>query len=125
MSSSPKIRKSVPLSQEATVDVRQVYVAVEGIDLAGIPSSFSVHLLKDGRRIASRFMFRPSGGEDLGDEPESPRLAHVDFPLPIDAVAGGRLSVEIEPTEPSSADGRPLESMGHPRMSVYLMLEIE
>lgn len=124
MSFSPKSRKSVPLPEAAAVDTRQVNVCVEGLDLAGIPGSFKVHLLKDGRRIASRFMFQPSGGADHVEAVAGSRFAHFDFLLPIDAVADGKLSVEVEPLETSAPGERiPPESIGHPTMSVYLMLE--
>jgi tyrosinase len=124
MSFAPKSRKSVPIPEAVAVDTRQVNVAVEGIDVAGIPGSFKVHLLKDGQRIASRFMFRPSAGADPIEADAASRLAHFDFLLPIDAVADGTLSVEVEPLEPSTPGERiPPGSIGHPMMSVYLMLE--
>jgi tyrosinase len=124
MSFSPKTRKSVPIPEAAAVDTRQVNVRVEGLDRAGIPGSFKVHLLKDGQRIASRFMFQPSAGADPIEASDANRFAHFDFLLPIDAVADGRLSVEVEPLETSTTGERvPPELMGHPTMSVYLMLE--
>lgn len=124
MSFSPKTRKAVPISEAVAVDTRQVNVGVEGLDRAGIPGSFKVHLLKDGQRIASRFMFQPSGGADHVEAIAGNRFAHFDFLLPIDAVADGTLSVEVEPLETSTpGECIPPESIGHPTMSVYLMLE--
>ena len=124
MSFSPKTRKSVPISEAVAVNTRQVNVGIEGLDRAGIPGSFKVHLLKDGQRIASRFMFQPSGGADNVDAIAANRFAHFDFLLPIDAVADGKLSVEVEPLETDTPGERvPPESIGHPTMSVYLMLE--
>lgn len=124
MSSPPKSRKSVPISEGVAVNTRQVNVAVEGLDGGGIPGSFKVHLLKDGKRIASRFMFRPSGGADPAEATAGDRFAHFDFLLPIDAVADGTLSVEVEPVEPTATGERvPPEEIGHPTLSVYLMLE--
>jgi tyrosinase len=89
MSFAPKTRKSVPLSEAVAVNTRQVNVAVEGLDRARIPGSFKVHLLKDGQRIASRFMFQPSGGADYVEAIVANQFAHFDFLLPIDAVADG------------------------------------
>jgi tyrosinase len=124
MSYAPRSRKSVPISEAVAVNTRQVNVAVEGLDPAGIPGSFTVHLLRDGQRIASRFMLRPSGGVDPADASAATRLAHFDFLLPIDAVADGMLTVEVEPLETISRGARvPPESIGHPTISAYLMLE--
>jgi hypothetical protein len=126
MSFAPKTRKSVTISDAAVVNTRQVNVAVEGLDRTRIPGSFKVHLLKDGRRIASRFMFQPSAGADHVEAIDANRYAHFDFLLPIDAVADGKLSVEVEPLETSAIGERvPPESIGHPTMSVYLMLETQ
>jgi len=55
MSGARKVRKSVPLSTTASVNTREVNVAVEGLDPTAIRGSFIVHLVKNGRRIASRF----------------------------------------------------------------------
>ncbi len=124
MSSAPKTRRSVPISEAVAVDTRQVNVAVEGLDRAGIPGSFKVHLLRDGQRIASRFLFQPSGGAEHDPAISGNRFAHFDFLLPIDAVADGKLSVEVEPLETSATGERiPPEKIGHPTLSVYLMLE--
>ncbi|HEX8455244.1 MAG TPA: hypothetical protein VF647_24400 [Longimicrobium sp.] len=124
MSFAPKTRKSAPISEAVAVDTRQVNVAVDGLDVAGIAGSFKVHLLKDGQRIASRFMFRPSAGSDPADAIAGNRIVHFDFLLPLDAVADGKLSVEVEPLEPSTpGDLVSPESIGHPTLSVCLMLE--
>jgi hypothetical protein len=127
MGSARKVRKSAPIAQAVAVNTREVNVAVEGIDASAIAGSFAVHLMKDGRRIASRFLFQPppdSAGTAQADRPD--RFAHFDFVLPIDAVADGKLTVEIEP----SAGSRPGEVLrpdliGQPTLSVYLMLETE
>jgi tyrosinase len=126
MSFAPKTRKSASISEVVAVDTRQVNIAVEGLDCARIPGSFKVHLLKDGQRIASRFMFQPSEGADPVEAIGANRFAHFDFLLPIDAVADGKLSVEVEPLDASVLGERvPPELIGHPTISVYLMLETE
>ena len=126
MNGSRKARKSVSISETVVVNTREVNVAVEGLDPSAIASSFAVHLLKDGRRIASRFFFQASDGADAA-QPGSPHEpAHFDFLLPIDVVAGGKLSVEIEPAGSPRPGQRPqLEQLGHPTLRVYLMLESE
>jgi tyrosinase len=124
MSGARKTRKSVPLSEAVAVNTREVNVAVEGLDPSAIAGSFAVHLLKDERRIASRFFFQASGGADAAQPGPPPQLAHFDFLLPIDVVADGKLTVEIEPAGSPLTGQRPqLEQMGHPTLSVYLMLE--
>jgi hypothetical protein len=113
-------RKSVSASEEVTVSLKEVYVSVEGVDANGIGCSFSVHLLKDGQRIASRFFLRPSGGRaHPGDE-----MAHFDFRLPIGVVADGKLRVEIEPSEQSVAR-KPvnIDELRQPTLRVYLLLQ--
>jgi tyrosinase len=124
MSGAQKARKSVPMSETVAVNTREVNVAIEGLDPAGIGRSFSVHLIKDGKRIASRFFFQPSDSADASQSDRPSQLAHFDFLLPIDVVAGGRLRVEIEPVG-STVPGEPPppEQMGHPTLSVYLMLK--
>ena len=124
MSGARKTRKSVPISDAVVVNTREVNVAVEGLDPGAIPGSFTVHLVKDGRRIASRFFFQASDGADAA-QPGAPReLVHFDFLLPIEVVADGKLSVEIVPAGSPPSGQRPeLERMGHPILRVSLMLE--
>lgn len=133
MSGAREGRKSVPISEAVSVSTRDVTVSVEGVDPAAIAGPFAVHLVKDGRRIASRFFFQPSAGaappaagleHRFGAES---RLAHFDFVLPIEAVSNGRLQVEIEPRGPrppaAAGDLPPPEPAGRPTLSVHLMLE--
>lgn len=124
MSGTQKPRKSVPISETVAVDTREVNVVIDGVDCSGIACSFAVHLVKDGRRIASRFLFQPSQGAEAAGDERADRFAHFDFMLPIAVVADGKLSVEIEPTEPIAPGGRPLlERLGNPTLSVHLMLQ--
>lgn len=122
MNGAPKIRKSAPISDTVAVNTREVNVAVEGLNYGAIVGSFKVHLVKDGRRIASRFFFQASTQPESAQSTRKDRLAHFDFTLPIDVVADGTLHVEIEPAE-SSDHAVSLEQIGHPTLSVYLMLQ--
>jgi tyrosinase len=124
MNGARKTRKSVPISETVAVNAREVNVAIEGVDRTGIAGSFTVHLIKNGERIASRFFFQPSDGKEAVAAGGENQFAHFDFLLPIEVVAGAQLSVEIEPLE-STGPGQPSlsERMGHPTLSVYLMLE--
>jgi tyrosinase len=124
MNGGHRARKLVPLSETVGVNTREVNVAIEGVDRTRIAGSFTVHLVKDGERIASRFFFQPSDGKEAAEASGESRFAHFDFLLPIHVVAEGQFSVEIEPLEPIAPGEPPLiERMGHPTLSVYLMLE--
>ncbi|MDP1585261.1 MAG: hypothetical protein Q8M18_17725 [Bradyrhizobium sp.] len=124
MSGARKTRKSVPISEAVTVNTREVNVAVEGLDPGAIAGSFAVHIVKDNRRIASRFFFQASDGADAAKPGALRQPVRFDFLLPIDVVADGKLTVEIEPAgSPEPAQRPELERMGHPTLSVYLMLE--
>ena len=124
MSGARKTRKSVPVSETVVVNTREVNVAIEGLDPGAIAGSFSVHLVKDERRIASRFFFQAPDGAAAAQPGAPPQLVHFDFVLPIDLVADGKLTVEIEPAESPLTGQRPEPGrMGHPTLSVYLMLE--
>ncbi len=123
MSGARKARKSVSIAERVAVNTREVNVAVEGVDASAIGSSFAVHLVKDGQRIASRFFFQPS-------DPVPPALpdqfAYFDFVLPIHVVADGTLGVEIEPERSTVAEQRPQrEQIGRATLSVYLMLDLD
>ncbi len=124
MNGARKTRKSVSISDAVVVNTREVNVAVEGLDPSAIPGSFTVHLAKDGQRIASRFFFQASDGADAAQLGAPRELVHFDFLLPIEVVSDGKLTVEIEPAgSPPSGQRAELERMGHPTLSVYLMLE--
>lgn len=124
MSGARKTRKSVPISEAVTVNTREVNVAVEGLDPGAITGSFAVHIVKDNRRIASHFYFQASDGADPAQPGALRQPVRFDFLLPIDVVADGKLTVEIEPAgSPQPAQRPELERMGHPTLSVYLMLE--
>ena len=67
-----KVKNSVPASESFTIDGTVVNVRVKGILRNTIPGSFSVHLLKNGERIASKAFFQSSGFEVMSkEEPES------------------------------------------------------
>lgn len=119
---APKTRTSVSLTEKVTVDTQQVDVAVEGLNVTAIPGPFSVHLLRDGKRIASRAFYQPSGPAPTGDG-AAPR-ARVDFMMPIGEVARRELSIEIEPLDPNHRELVSSGALGRPTLSVYLVLEL-
>jgi hypothetical protein len=124
MSAARKTSESVSIPETFAVNTREANVAIEGFDASAIAGSFAVHLVKDGRRIASRFFFQASDGADAAQSLPAPQLAHFDFILPIDVLADGKLTVEIEPVGSTVPEKSPLsEQTGHPTLRVYLMLE--
>lgn len=126
MSDAPKVRTSIPLSCAAAVDTSQANVAVEGLDRTAIPGSFTVHLLKDGAPIASRFLCQPTDPKEAVETGGEDRFARFDFVLPIEAVAGGRLSVEIEPLEADGEGASPLsDATARATLTVSLMLQTD
>jgi hypothetical protein len=124
MNGTGKVRRSVPISATVGVNTSEVNVVVEGVDTSRIPGSFTVHLLKNGQRIASRFFVQPSVGSNPAASGGADQLAHFDFVLPIDVVRDNKLSVEIVPLNPIPPGEPSLsERIGQPTLSVYLMLE--
>jgi hypothetical protein len=74
-----KVRKSLPIRETATVNMRDANLVVQGVDCRAIGSSFKAHLAKDDRRIASGFYLQAS--EAITD-----RLASFDFFLPLKSI---------------------------------------
>lgn len=126
MSAAPKVRTSVPLDRTVAVDTRQVNVAVEGLDRTAIPGSFTLHLLKDGAPIASRFLCQPTEPKDAFETGGEDRFARFDFVLPIGAVAEGLLGVKIEPLEADIGGASSLsDATAGATLTVSLMLQSE
>ncbi|MEQ8967003.1 MAG: hypothetical protein RID91_14380 [Azospirillaceae bacterium] len=126
MSDAPKVRTSVPLDRTVAVDTREVNVAVEGVDRTAISGSFTVHLLKDGAPIASRFLCQPTEPEEAVETGGEDRFARFDFVLPIEVVADGLLSVAIEPLETDVRGASSLsDATARATLTVSLMLQTE
>ncbi|AXS40725.1 tyrosinase family protein [Breoghania sp. L-A4] len=120
-----KTAQSVPLERSVSINPQRAMVTASGINRLKIPGSFKVHLLKDGKPIATRFMFQP-------DEPEKCEncvknaMAHFDFDLPLSEIAGGKLQVEVEPVDTSFVGSRfPVKMMGKPTISVSIPVQTE
>ena len=120
-----KTSRAVPIDRDVSLNPQRATVSVTGVNRLKIPGSFAVHLLKDGKPIASRFMFQP-------DEPEKCEtcvknaIAHFDFDLPLAQVAGGKLSVEVEPVNKAFVGSRfPAKLMGNPTLEVHIPLQTD
>ena len=120
---APKTSRSAPVERGASVDPQRVTVTVDGVNRLKIPGSFKVHLFKDGQRLASRFLFQPNEPETCETCVKN-AIAHFDFDLPLQDVAGGELRAEVEPVDTSFVGARfPTKLMGNPTISVHLPVQ--
>lgn len=117
-----KTQRSVAASQAFSVQTDRVNVRVDGVNRLKIPGSFSVHLLKDGHRIASAAFFQPNEADRCPNCVKNP-IAHFDFELPLAEVSGGNLSLQVEPVDKGVVGDRfPHKLMGNPTIAVHLLL---
>jgi tyrosinase len=125
MSFLTKARMSASAAEKFSVETARANVRVEGLNRLKIPGSFKVHLLKDGERIASRFMFQPNEADKCPNCVKN-AIVHFDFELPLKEVADGKLSVVVEPVDTSLVGDRfPQKMMGNPTVSVQLLMKTE
>ena len=117
-----KTQRSVAASQRFSVDAGRVNVRVSGVNRLKIPGSFSVHLQKDGKTIASRALFQPVEVQKCANCVAN-AIVHFDFELPAAAVLGGTLGVWVEPANKSFVGDRfPQKLMGNPTIEVHLLM---
>ena len=120
-----KTQRSVAAGKTFSVEPSLANVRVSGINRLKIPGSFSVHLLKDEKIIASRALFQPVEAEKCANC-VSNALVHFDFELPVETVLGGTLSVSVEPANKNFIGDRfPQKLMGNPTIDVQLLLRTE
>lgn len=121
----PKTQRTLAANKQFTVEANRVNVRVSGINRLKIPGSFSVHLQKDGKTIASRALFQPVAVQSCANC-VSNAITQFDFELPIADVSGGKLSVWVEPVNKDFVGDRfPQKLMGNPVIDVQLLLQTE
>jgi hypothetical protein len=120
MNTHPKTRITIPASQKFSVQTSHVNVRVQGINPVAIPGSFSVHLLKDGERIASKGFFQHSQHIEKAETYTEHKTVYFDFELPLEAISNGEFEVEVEAAKQSSVQSDFLK--GSPTVEVYLLL---
>jgi len=54
-----KTSRTASIDRKVSVNAQRAMVSVTGVNRVKIPGSFAVHLMKDGKQIASRFVFSP------------------------------------------------------------------
>lgn len=122
---TPKAKTESLASDGFFVRSDLVNVTVQGLDRLKIPGSFSVHLLRDGERIASKGFFQPNEVEKCENCVEN-AIAHFDFELPLKAVSKGKLEVAVEPLNKSFVGDRfPAKLMGNPTVDVHFLVRNE
>jgi tyrosinase len=120
-----KTNGSTLASDKFLVHTDRVNVRVKGINRLKIPGSFDVHLLKDGKVIATKGFFQPTEVEKCENCVEN-AIVHFDFELPIKDVSKGKLGVWVEPLDHSQfGDHFPHKMMGNPTVNVRLLLSHE
>jgi tyrosinase len=121
----PKLQESALAAKSFRVKTDNVNVRVRGINRLKIPGSFTVHLLKDDKPIASRFFFQPTEVEKC-ENCVNNATVHFDFELPLDAVKDGQLSVQVEPVDKKFVGAVfPSKLMGNPTVDVHFLLHHE
>jgi hypothetical protein len=121
----PKTQRTLAASKTFTVAKDRVNVRVSGINRLGIPGSFSVHLQKNGKTIATRSMFQPVAVQTCPNCVAN-AVTQFDFELPLTTVLGGKLSVWVEPANKNFVGDRfPQKLMGNPVIDVHLLLQTE
>lgn len=117
-----KTQRSIPAVKNFSVNADRVNVRVSGVNRLKIPGSFSVHLQKDGKTIASKAMFQPVEVQKCANCVAN-AIVHFDFELPMEAVLGGQLGVWVEPANKAFVGDRfPHKLIGNPVIDVHLLL---
>ncbi|HEV7878516.1 tyrosinase family protein [Bradyrhizobium sp.] len=120
-----KTSRAASINRAVSLNPQRATVSVTGINRVKIPGSFAVNLLKDGKQIASRFMFQPPEPEQCETCVKN-AMTHFDFDLPLAEVSGGKLSVEVEPVNKKVVGARfPAKLMGNPKIDVHIPLQTD
>ena len=120
-----KTSRAVSVGRTVSIDPQRATVSVTGINRVKIPGSFSVNLLKDGKRIASRFLFQADEADKCETCAEN-AMAQFAFDLPLGEITGGKLSVEVEPVNKEIVGARfPSKLMGSPKIEVNIPLQTD
>src|SRR5262249_19553003 len=110
---------NVPASSDFRIDSAvPLSIRVKDINRAGIPGTFVVHLLADGKEVAKQAFFQPT---DPGICPNCSKNANVslDFRVAPDQVLNKRLAIEIHvPGQRDIGTGFPLSKAGSPTINV-------
>ncbi|WP_161971305.1 tyrosinase family protein [Edaphocola flava] len=114
---------SLGMARVFETDIQEVNVRVDNLNRTRIPGTFKVHLLKDGVIIDSSVFFQPDEVQKCENCMKNP-VVHFDFRLPLQAVEGGLLSIQVEPNEKEMyGDTVPLKVLGNPEISVALLMK--
>lgn len=95
---------------------------VAGVNRLKIPGSFKIHLLKDGKVLASKGFFQPVEADKCENCVKN-AIVNFDFELPRAEVATGEFSVKVEPIDTNFVGSTfPHKMMGNPTIEVRAQL---
>ncbi|MCW3105799.1 MAG: tyrosinase family protein [Segetibacter sp.] len=121
----PKTKRTSLASEKFSVHTDFVNVRVQGLNRLKIPGSFDVHLLRDGKVIATTGFFQPNEAEKCENCVQN-AIVHFDFELPLKDVSEGKLGVWVEPINKNFVgDHFPNKLMGNPTVDVHFLLSNE
>jgi tyrosinase len=120
-----KTSRATSINREVAINPQRATVSVTGVNRLKIPGSFRVHLLKDGKQIATSFLFQPNEPEKCESCVQN-AIAHFDFDLPLGQISGGKLSVDVEPVNKKVVGPSfPAKLMGNPKIDVHIPLQTD
>jgi hypothetical protein len=109
-----RIDSSAPLS-----------IMVKDIDRSGIPGTFVVHLLADGKEVARQAFFQPTNPDVCPNCSKNAKVA-IDFRVESAKILDKQLSIEIHvPGQREIGTRFPLSKAGQPTINVRHLLEGE
>jgi tyrosinase len=98
-------------------------IRVKDINRAGIPGTFVVHLLADGKEVARQAFFQPTDPGVCPNCSENAKVA-IDFRVPSAKVVDKELSVEIHvPSQKAIGTRFPLSKAGNPTINVRHLID--
>mmetsp|Transcript_23509 Transcript_23509/g.41452 ORF Transcript_23509/g.41452 Transcript_23509/m.41452 type:complete len:522 (-) Transcript_23509:1260-2825(-) len=123
LSMTPRASMKVASSDKFRIDPTWANIRVTDVNRLSFPGGFTVHLLKDGERIAATGFFQPSAPDTCATCQKN-AVMHFDFEVPASDVAGGELSIHIEPNNKDIVGDRvPPKMLGNPSIEVSLKLQ--
>lgn len=98
-------------------------IRVKDIDRSGIPGTFVVHLLADGKEVARQAFFQPTKPDICPSCSENAKVA-IDFHVAPGKVLDKNLTVEVHvPGQRAIGTKFPLSKAGQPTINVRHLIE--
>ena len=113
--------KTLHAAESFSMDSTMVHVRVNGVNRLRIPGSFRINLMNDDKVVGTSTFFQPSNVKQCATCIKNPN-AHFDFKLPASLLAGGKLSLSIEPANKQLGQSIAIASLGNPTIEVLIPL---